>query len=146
VKIAAFFSGLLFAVGLAISGMTNPRNVLAFLDLRGAWDPALALVMIGAISVYAPVYWLARRRMKAPVLSAAFSEPNAGAINARLVVGALLFGVGWGVVGYCPGPALVALATGTKEPLWFTVAMVAGFLITRQIDARIATAKASTSG
>jgi uncharacterized protein len=143
-KVVAFLAGLLFAVGLALSGMTNPRNVLAFLDVRGAWDPALALVMMGAISVYASIYWLARKRMNAPVLGTAFAEPTAGTVNARLVIGSLLFGIGWGVVGYCPGPALVALATGAREPFWFSLAMIAGFLLTREIDARrIAAATAS---
>jgi uncharacterized membrane protein YedE/YeeE len=130
-----FLAGLLFAVGLAIAGMTIPANVIGFLDVAGAWDPSLAFVMMGAIAVYATAYRLSHR-MARPVLARAFAVVPAARIDRRLLVGSALFGVGWGLAGYCPGPALVSAATGAASTLGFVVAMLAGFWVTRMLDER----------
>jgi len=127
----AALAGALFAVGLAISGMTSPAKITAFLDIGGAWDPALAFVMVGAIAVYASLQRIIRRRV-APVLADRFHVPVARRIDARLVAGAALFGVGWGVSGYCPGPALVSLGGGTASALIFVVAMIGGVAFARR--------------
>lgn len=124
-SVVAFGCGALFALGLGIGGMTQPSRVLAFLDVSGEWDPALALVMLGAIAVYAPVYRLAVRRDR-PVLAAAWDLPARRDVDGRLVIGAALFGVGWGLAGLCPGPALTALASGEPAALLFVAAMLAG--------------------
>ena len=123
--LASLASGLLFGVGLAVSQMMNPAKVLGFLDVAGAWDPSLALVMIGALAITLPAF---RQVLKepAPRLAANFLVPGAGAIDARLVGGAAIFGVGWGLVGFCPGPALAALSVGDGRVLIFVVAMLAG--------------------
>jgi uncharacterized membrane protein YedE/YeeE len=134
--VVAFASGLLFAVGLAVAGMTDPSKVIAFLDVTGRrvpWDPALALVMMGAIAAYASAYWWSRRALRRPLLADRFTEPRSG-IEGRLLGGAALFGVGWGLAGYCPGPAVVSLATGSAAAFAFCAAMAAGFWITRRVD------------
>jgi uncharacterized protein len=135
----AFGAGLVFAIGLAISGMTNPAKVIAFLDVTGQrvpWDPSLALVMAGAIASYASAYWWSKRALRKPLLAASFSEPSNRGVDRRLLLGAAIFGVGWGLAGYCPGPAFVSLATGSAAALAFCAAMVAGFWITRSFDQR----------
>lgn len=132
----AFLSGSLFAVGLAVSGMTRPAKVVGFLDLTGKWDPSLALVMIGAIAVYAASYWLSRK-MHAPLHADAFKVPARGVVDARLIVGALIFGAGWGLAGFCPGPAVVSAASGASQAVAFCVAMAFGFWVTRLVDGRI---------
>lgn len=124
-QLAAALSGVLFAFGLAIGGMTSPAKVIAFLDVFGDWDPSLAFVMGGAILVYAPLYRLTTRR-ETPVLDRSFHLPTRRDIDMRLVVGAVLFGVGWGLGGFCPGPALVATMSLTKSALVFVAAMLAG--------------------
>jgi len=121
----ALISGLVFGLGLILSGMANPAKVLAFLDLAGRWDPSLALVMAGAIAVALPAFAWAKRR-KTSMLGTALSLPTSTTIDARLVGGGLLFGVGWGLAGFCPGPALVALGMGEAKALLFVVAMLAG--------------------
>src|SRR5271166_3287436 len=103
--VSAFASGLLFGLGLTVSHMVDPTKVLGFLDLAGDWDPSLALVMLGALVVAMPGYALARRLTR-PLCAADFAVPSSTAVDRRLMVGALLFGTGWGLVGYCPGPAL----------------------------------------
>ena len=118
-------SGLLFAAGLALGGMTDPAKVAAFLDVTGAWDPALALVMGGAIGVYAPLRLLLRRKQGA-LHAATPSEPVGEKLGAPVLLGAAIFGVGWGLAGYCPGPALASLGTGNLEALTFVAAMVTG--------------------
>lgn len=128
----ALAAGLLFGVGLAVSGMFDPAKVLGFLDLAsfaaGGWDPSLALVMTGALIVTLPAFQIARRRRQ-PLAAAQFQAPAAGAVDRKLMLGALLFGIGWGLVGYCPGPALAALAFGAAGTLVFAAAMVAGMLL-----------------
>lgn len=126
--LVAFVAGLLFAVGLGIAGMTNPAKVLAFLDMfGGSWDPSLMFVMGGAILVYAPVYHLLKGR-DAPKFADRFHWPTAKDVDAKLVVGSALFGIGWGLGGLCPGPALVAVATGAVPFLVFAAAMLVGML------------------
>jgi uncharacterized protein len=130
-------SGALFALGLALSGMTDPGKVLAFLDVGGAWDPSLAFVMGGAVGFHGLWLWLTRRRQGRAPASAGASVASAGkGIDARLVVGAAIFGVGWGMSGYCPGPALVTLAYGRLEALLFVPAMVSGMVLFRLLDRR----------
>ncbi|ACA14883.1 protein of unknown function DUF395 YeeE/YedE [Methylobacterium sp. 4-46] len=128
--LAALASGLLFGVGLALSGMMNPRKVLGFLDLAGAWDPSLAFVLAGAVGVSALGYAL-KARMAAPLLAPRFEVPANRRVDARLLGGAVLFGVGWGLAGFCPGPALAGLALGLPSVAVFVAAMLAGMLLHR---------------
>ena len=133
----ALAAGLLFGAGLAVSGMYDPAKVLGFLDVAaiasGGWDPSLAFVMAGGLAVTLPAFWYARRR-KAPLAAPAFQTPTATAIDKRLMLGALLFGGGWGLVGYCPGPALAALAFGATGTILFALAMVAGMALARLVE------------
>ena len=117
----SFAAGLLFALGLGLAGMTQPDKIRAFLDVAGAWDPSLAFVMAGAVGVYFVAYRLLRGRAPA--------APRG--IDRRLVAGAILFGVGWGLSGFCPGPALVSVGAGARAALWFVPAMVAGMALYR---------------
>jgi uncharacterized protein len=137
----ALGAGLLFGAGLAISGMHDPAKVLGFLDIAaiasGGWDPSLALVMVGGLAVTLPAFWYARRRTT-PVAAPAFRTPTGTAIDQRLLLGALIFGVGWGLVGYCPGPAMAALAFGATGTLLFVVALMAGMLLQGFVAARAA--------
>ena len=129
----ALLAGFLFGVGLLVSGMANPAKVLGFLDVAGRWDPSLALVMAGAIAIGAIGFALAGRR-QASLLGAPMVLPSARNIDARLVLGSVVFGVGWGLAGFCPGPALVALGAGRIEALVFVAAMVAGMLLFARIE------------
>ncbi len=124
----SFFTGLVFGLGLLVSGMANPAKVLGFLDLAGPWDPSLALVMAGAITVAAPAFFWARGR-RVSVLGAPMQLPTATRLDRRLVLGSLLFGVGWGVAGFCPGPGLVALGMGVPQAFAFVLAMLVGMLL-----------------
>jgi uncharacterized protein len=133
--VLSFVAGALFAVGLAIGGMTQPAKVIGFLDVAGNWDPTLLLVMVGAIAVYLPAYRLARRR-GAPVLARRFELPARRDVDRRLLGGAAIFGVGWGLAGYCPGPGLASLATATSAAGIFVGAMLAGMLLHAAIDRR----------
>ena len=128
--LAALGAGILFGLGLAVAGMTNPRKVLAFLDVAGNWDPSLLLVLGGAVIVAATGFALLRRR-NAPAFGDRFHGPDRKGIDASLVAGSLLFGVGWGLAGYCPGPAIASLGFGNPEALGFSVAMIAGAWIQR---------------
>lgn len=128
----ALAAGLLFGAGLAVSGMHDPAKVLGFLDIAaiagGGWDPSLAFVMAGGLAVTLPAFWYARRRAR-PLAAPAFQTPTATAIDRRLALGALAFGAGWGLVGYCPGPAMAALAFGATGTIVFVLAMIAGMMI-----------------
>ncbi len=123
----ALASGLLFGAGLVLADMTNPGRVLNFLDVAGSFDPTLAFVMGGAIAVYAPLYWLGVRR-KRPLTVNSFDLPTLRRIQPRLVLGAALFGLGWGLSGVCPGPALVVAGAGVAPLLLFGAAMMAGMV------------------
>lgn len=126
-------SGVLFGSGLVVSGMTQPAKVIGFLDVTGRWDPSLALVMVGAIAVHF-VAWRLVPRLGSPVWAGAFAIPTRRDIDARLVAGAALFGVGWGLAGLCPGPAVVSLASGGAEAILFAGAMAAGMLAHRAFE------------
>ena len=126
----AALAGAVFAIGLAVGGMTIPAKITGFLDVGGAWDPTLALVMAGAIAVYAPLARIIERRQR-PLVAARFHWPAPRAIDARLVGGAAIFGVGWGLSGYCPGPALASLAGGASSAIVFVVAMIGGIAVAR---------------
>jgi len=118
-------SGVLFGAGLTISGMTDPHRVRGFLDIFGHWDPTLAFVMGGAVIIMA-VAWRLRLRMAAPVFGEKFSLPDRTDLDARLIVGSALFGIGWGMAGLCPGPAVASLALAPLDVLPFVLAMLAG--------------------
>ena len=137
-KIAvAFAAGALFALGLGISGMSDPWNVLAFLDITGgAWNPALMFVMAAALAVHAPVVRVARGRPR-PWRGERFDWPDASAIDRRLVAGAAIFGVGWGLSGYCPGPAVVGAASLYPRTLVFLAGVIAGMLLFRVLGSRL---------
>ena len=135
----AAFAGLVFGFGLLLSGMADPAKVIGFLDLAGRWDPSLAFVMAGAIGVAAPAFYIAKRRARA-WSGATMRLPPAGSIDGRLIGGSLLFGIGWGIAGFCPGPALVALGAGSRPALWFSAAMLAGMALQAVLDARRAPA------
>ena len=121
----ALLAGLLFGTGLIVSGMADPGKVLGFLDLAGAWDPSLALVMAGAIAVGLASFAIARRRTVS-FLGVSLRLPNGRDIDRPLLIGSALFGIGWGIAGFCPGPALAALGTGNVKAVWFVVCMLAG--------------------
>ena len=130
---AALVSGALFGFGLAMSGMTDPRRVLGFLDLFGAFDPTLLFVLGGAVMTTAVLFRFVLRR-GSPVLASTFQLSNLRHIDGRLLGGAALFGVGWGIAGYCPGPALAGLGIGSLEALWFVPAMIVGMLLHRLVN------------
>lgn len=139
--LANLVSGLLFGAGLVVSGLINPAKVLNFLDVAGSWDPSLAFTMAGAVVTAAIGYRLVFARGR-PLLEPAFQTPSASAIDQPLVAGAALFGIGWGLVGYCPGPAVAGLALGGTPTLIFVIAMVAGMVLARTLLARPAAASA----
>jgi uncharacterized membrane protein YedE/YeeE len=121
----SLLAGLVFGLGLIVSGMANPAKVIGFLNLAGPWDPSLAFVMAGAIAVGSGAFFVARRR-SVSLLGAAMKLPTARDIDRRLVLGSLVFGVGWGLAGFCPGPGLVALGMGEFKALVFVAAMLVG--------------------
>jgi len=127
-RLVEFFIGLLFGSGLLLSGMTDPGKVIGFLDVAGQWDPSLALVMAGAVAVSFFAFAVARRRTTA-FLGGAIQLPADAPIDRRLLVGSLVFGVGWGLAGFCPGPAIVAVGAGAVPAMVFAVAMLAGMAI-----------------
>ncbi|MCE5361804.1 DUF6691 family protein [Pseudomonas anguilliseptica] len=134
-KLMAFLAGLIFGIGLLTAGMANPTKVLAFLDLGGAWDPSLALVMAAAIGVaFLPFSWARTQRVS--VLGAPMQLPGKRELDRRLIGGSLLFGIGWGIAGICPGPAVTLLLTGRWQALLFTLAMLAGMLIFAALERR----------
>lgn len=133
----AFVTGLIFGLGLILSGMTDPSKVIGFLDLAGNWDPSLAFVMGGAVLVGSIAFHFAKGRTKA-LLGDTMRLPTATQIDRRLVIGGLAFGAGWGLSGYCPGPALASLAQGGVKPLIFVAAMLVGMAIYEIHDKRAA--------
>lgn len=126
----SLLAGLLFGAGLAVSGMADPARVRAFLDLFGAWDPTLAFVMAGATMPMA-IAWLIQKRMPKPIACEAFDLPGTGLLDAKLLGGAWLFGIGWAIAGLCPGPALADLAIAPFEAGVFVIAMLAGMVVHR---------------
>ncbi len=134
--LAALLVGFIFALGLGISGMTQPQKVVGFLDIFGAWDPSLIFVMAGAIAVHIVTYKLIRKR-SSPLLSAQWHVPTKKEITPALIMGSLLFGVGWGLAGFCPGPAMTSLASFELKPFVFVLSMLAGMFIFRLLDKKI---------
>ena len=141
-RITEFVAGLLFGLGLLLSGMSDPGKVLGFLDLLGAWDPSLALVMAGAILVGMLAFTVAKKRT-INFLGGALHLPTANQIDRRLVIGALLFGAGWGLAGFCPGPSLVSMFSGQPKAAVFVLAMVIGMLLYEAADRWIHQPRAS---
>jgi uncharacterized membrane protein YedE/YeeE len=132
-RLSEFIVGLLFGWGLLISGMTDPGKVIGFLDLAGSWDPSLALVMGGAIAVGFFAFGMAKKRTR-NFFGGALHLPTSRDIDKRLLLGALLFGAGWGLAGFCPGPGIVSMAAGQPKAVLFVVAMLAGMLVFEWID------------
>jgi uncharacterized membrane protein YedE/YeeE len=137
--IAQFFIGLIFGLGLVLSGMSDPAKVLNFLDLAGigsqSWDPSLALVMAGAVAVtFVGYQWVLKR--PGPLFGEKFHLPTSRELDVRIVAGPAIFGVGWGLAGFCPGPALTALGFGTRAAVIFVIAMIAGMLLARWLANR----------
>jgi uncharacterized protein len=133
IVLVSLVTGLVFGIGLLVSGLANPAKVLAFLDLAGAWDPSLALVMGGAIAVSLVPFLVAARRTRS-YLGERMQLPTNRSIDRRTVLGSLAFGVGWGLAGFCPGPALVALGAGETKAIVFVGAMIAGMALFDQIE------------
>ena len=132
-RLSEFFVGLLFGWGLLISGMTDPSKVIGFLDLAGAWDPSLAMVMGGAIAVGFFAFGAAKKRTS-NFFGGALHLPTSSDIDKRLLLGSLLFGAGWGLAGFCPGPGIVSMADGQPKAVVFVAAMIAGMLVFEWID------------
>jgi uncharacterized membrane protein YedE/YeeE len=133
--LTSLLAGLVFGLGLIVSGMANPAKVLGFLDLAGAWDPSLAFVMVGAIAVGLVAFAVARKR-SVSFLGADMKLPTARDIDRRLVGGSMVFGIGWGVAGFCPGPGLVALGIGEAKAIVFVAAMLAGMGLFELLERR----------
>ncbi len=136
-QVVAALTGTLFGLGLTVAGMTLPSKVRGFLDFAGDWDPTLMFVMGGAITVHLPLYRLIKRR-KSPVFAERFQLPTRKDIDLRLVLGAALFGVGWGLGGYCPGPGLTSLVSGSLSAVAFVLAMLTGMWLTMKVEQRAA--------
>ena len=138
-SLAAFASGLLFGLGLLVSGMADPAKVLSFLDVGGRWDPSLALVMVAAVAVAFPAFRFARGRPRA-LLDVPMALPPAGRIDGRLLAGSAIFGIGWGLAGFCPGPAIVAFVVDHRAAAPFLVGMVTGMAAFEALERRRARA------
>lgn len=136
----ALLAGLIFGIGLVISGMTNPDRILAFLDVAGVWNPSLAFVMVSAIGVAAPAFAYARKKGRR-LLGVDISLPNRSHIPPRLLLGAGLFGMGWGLSGFCPGPAIVAIAYLDSRILLFVAMLAVGWLLADWLDQRTGSSK-----
>ncbi|MGL6535954.1 YeeE/YedE family protein [Aeromonas hydrophila] len=135
--LTSLLAGLLFGLGLAISGMVDPARVTGFLDLAGAWDPSLAFVMGGALLVFMPGYFLLVKPRRQSVLGEPIAAVPAAKLDRNLVGGAALFGIGWGLVGICPGPALSLISSGQPMVLLFVAAMVAGILLVDRVWVKV---------
>jgi hypothetical protein len=125
--VTSFVIGLIFGLGLILSGMTNPAKIIGFLDIFGKWDPSLLLVMFGAIIVTATSFHLTKHR-KQSLLGQPLNVPSAGRIDHKLILGSLIFGAGWGLAGYCPGPSLVSILQGGYQPIVFVISMLVGMV------------------
>ena len=134
-QLVALLSGIAFGIGLILSGMVNPAKVLAFLDITGQWDPSLAFVMAGAVLVGYFAFKLAKRRGQT-LLSAPIHLPTSSKVDSRLILGSLVFGIGWGLAGICPGPGLVLAASGHSGAVVFVAAMLLGMLIFDRLEKR----------
>ncbi|AWT09824.1 DUF6691 family protein [Stutzerimonas frequens] len=134
-KLTSFAAGLLFGLGLLLSGMANPAKVIGFLDVAGAWDPSLALVMVGAIATALVPFTWAKRRERS-LLDAPMQLPSKRELDGRLIGGSLVFGIGWGVAGICPGPAIAVLLSGHWQVVLFVLAMLAGMLLFSALERR----------
>lgn len=134
--VSALVAGLVFSIGLGLAGMTDPAKVIGFLDVTGDWNPSLMFVMGGAMGTHALLRWAILRRRERPVLAPAFPKLGQSKVDRRLLGGAALFGAGWGLAGYCPGPALTAIGNGTPTVLLFVAAMMGGMLLFRLVERR----------
>ncbi len=133
----AFIVGFIFALGLGFSGMTQPQKVVGFLDILGSWDPSLIFVMVGAIVVHFVTYRIIRKVRKTPILTKEWHVPTKNEITPALVIGSILFGVGWGLGGFCPGPAITSLASFEVKPFIFIISMLTGMFIFRMVDKKL---------
>ncbi len=143
--LVSFFVGLIFAVGLGISGMTQPQKIVGFLDLFGEWDMALLFVMVGAVGVHAVAFALSRK-VPRPILAEEWRRPTQDRITGRLILGSFIFGIGWGLGGYCPGPGLVSLSTFEFRPFLFVGSMVVGMALFRLLDRALKLRSSRASG
>lgn len=144
-RFAALVSGILFGMGMAVSGMIDPAKVIGFLDVAGSWDPSLAFVMGGALAVFLPSYFLIIKPRKQSVSGAEMCTPTNTKIDSRLLSGAAIFGLGWGLAGICPGPAVASLSYGNISIVLFFVAMLAGSLLTKVVMSSRETEELSTN-
>ncbi|MBE8222060.1 MAG: YeeE/YedE family protein [Bdellovibrionales bacterium] len=124
--------GMIFAGGLVISGMTQPKKIIDFLDITGSWNPALLLVMLGAIGVYMPVYYFVIKKKEKPLLEEKFFIPTNGKVDKKLIFGSAIFGIGWGASGLCPGPALTSLVANNQAWI-YVLSLIAGMLMAKFI-------------
>ena len=131
----SLLSGFIFGLGLTISSMTNPAKVIAFLDITGNWDPSLMFVMIGAIVISAPIFYLLSNKTK-PLYELNFEIPTVNIIDKKLILGSSLFGIGWGIVGFCPGPAISSLFLLNPLSILFVISMIVGFYSSRIISTK----------
>ncbi|WP_375321129.1 DUF6691 family protein [Aliivibrio logei] len=135
-RIVSLFSGLLFGIGMVISGMADPQKVTGFLDITGLWDPSLMFVMGGALLIFMPAYFLLIKPKEKPINAEEFCLSSNTQIDKRLVIGAAIFGLGWGIAGVCPGPAVSSFALGNMDVIVFFIAMMAGLAITHKVSLR----------
>lgn len=136
-NVGALLAGVLFASGLALGGMTDPHNIQHFLNLSSSWSPQLLAVIVGAITVYAAMYWLVAKRLKHPIAAIAFAIPTRRDIDRRLVIGGAIFGFGWAIAGWCPGPAIASLGVSPTRAGLFVLAMMVGSYGTKFVDHRL---------
>ena len=135
-KMISFVSGMIFGVGLSVSNMINPEKVLGFLDLFDQWDPSLIFVMMGAIIISAPILFLFRNKNK-PLFADNFAMPTLKSVDKNLIIGSTTFGIGWGMVGFCPGPAISSLALLNTYSVYFVLSMLGGFLLTELVNRQL---------
>ena len=135
-SLVTVFTGLIFGIGLIMSGMTNPAKVQNFLDLFGSWDPSLALVMGGAILITMPGFWLVKKR-QTPLFEDSFLIPQKTNLDFYLITGSAIFGIGWGLGGFCPGPVVVSISTGSVGTLLFVITMLIGMVLAKLLILRL---------